>query len=97
LFPDPFPVPDNIWHSFLKTKKIEQNLAFSLSEARYFPESFFLFFDFFIKFYVGSGSKSGFGTGTVIYSGTSSAEAVTDPQETFILRKAKLLCDFSTV
>ena len=52
---------------------------------------------FFIIFYVGSGPKAGSGTGTVIHSGTGFAKAVTDPQETFILRKAKLLCDFSTM
>jgi hypothetical protein len=55
-------------------KKIAQNLAFSvfkISEAAYFPESWHLifdFFDFFILFYVGSGSKSG--SGTVMHSGS---------------------------
>jgi hypothetical protein len=62
-----------------------------MSEAAYFPESWPLILDFltfFIIFYVGSGSKSGSGTGTVIHSGTGSTKAVTDPQENFILRKA---------
>jgi hypothetical protein len=93
----PVPDPDK-FSSFLKAIKIAQNLAFLMPEAAYFPESWPLILDFltfFLIFYVGSGSKSG--SGTVIHSGTGSTKAVTDPQETFILRKAKLLCDFSTV
>ncbi len=58
---------------FSKNEKIAQNLAFSVSEAAYFPESwppisdFFVLF--FITFYVGSG------TGTVMHSGSGSAKA----------------------
>jgi hypothetical protein len=48
------------FRQFLKTK-IAQTLAFSMSEAAYFPENWPLivyFFTFFITFYVGSESKA---------------------------------------
>jgi hypothetical protein len=38
----------HIYHSFSKTNKIAQNLAFSVSEAVYFPESGPLIFDFIL-------------------------------------------------
>jgi hypothetical protein len=38
----------HIYHSFSKTNKIAQNLAFSISEAVYFPESGPLIFDFIL-------------------------------------------------
>ncbi len=53
---------DNIFQKW----KIAQNLAFSMPEAASFPESWSFAFDF-LTFYhlnVGSGSKSGFGTGS---------------------------------
>jgi hypothetical protein len=49
-----------------------------MSEAAYFPESWPLIFDFltfFIRFYVGSGSKYGTGTESVVHSGSGSAKA----------------------
>jgi hypothetical protein len=49
-----------------------------MSEEVLFPRklaSLFLFFDFLIPFYVGSGSKSDSGTGTVMYSGSGSDSA----------------------
>ena len=51
---------------FQQHKKFVKNLAFSMLEAALLPRklaSNFWFFYFFIKFCVGSGSKSGFGTG----------------------------------
>jgi hypothetical protein len=54
-----------IQHSF-SIKKFVQNLVFSMLEAALFPRNFASnlgFFDFFITFYVRSGSKSGSGTG----------------------------------
>ncbi len=62
---------------FPKTKKIAQNLAFSMSEAVIFLKklaSHFEFFYFFISiFYVRFGSKSGTGTGSgsVMHSGSA--------------------------
>ncbi len=79
LVPVPVTDPDNI-QQFSKSKRIAQNIAFSISEAAYFPESClsFLILRFFkITFYVGSESKSGSGTGygTVRHSGSCSAKA----------------------
>jgi hypothetical protein len=47
--PVPAPDPDNIFnilHIFPKTKKSHKNLAFTMSEAAYFPESWLLTFYF---------------------------------------------------
>jgi hypothetical protein len=40
----PVPNPDNVKQSFPKTKKVAHNLAFSMLEAAYFPETWPLIF-----------------------------------------------------
>jgi hypothetical protein len=61
-----FQLPDP--DTFFKNNKFGQNFAFSMLEAAMFPKKSaanFLFFDFCVTFYVGSGYKSGSGTETV--------------------------------
>ncbi len=70
----PAPDPDNIVFTVVLffNKKTAKNLAFSMIEAALFLgklTSHFLFVDFCISFYVGSGSQSGSG----MHTGSGSA------------------------
>jgi hypothetical protein len=77
-------VPVRLWKSFGSgsgsrqylaqfSNNKKQNLSFSMSEAALFPRRLAAYLDFFtfhIPCYVGYGSKSGSGTGTVMHSGS---------------------------
>jgi len=74
--PAPVPVtvtdPDNVYKIFTKS------CLFIVRSNIFSPECLPLlldFFSFFIPFCVGSGSKSGSGTGTLMHSGFGSAKA----------------------
>ncbi len=79
MVPVPGTVPDpNIRYlAPISNNRFVQNLAFSMSEAALFTRKVALNFDsltFSLRTYVKSGSKSGFGTGTVMHSGSAKAK-----------------------